>query len=87
MNTEQDEGHDGLSDRSESLLSVLRAVLAKRLAFETEYARIVRYAIQERHHQRRIAEVLRPVTEVHVRQEGCRAPSVAAVHDLIQQAR
>lgn len=49
-----------------TLLSLLRAALAKRLAFETKHDRVVRHAIQERHHQRWIAQVLRPVAKVHV---------------------
>jgi hypothetical protein len=66
-------------------LFLLRTVLAIRHPLEFPHDRIVDHPVQQRHHQRWVADIFRPIPKVQIRHERRGAMAVSAIHYLIQQ--
>jgi len=65
---------------------LFRSERSVRLALESLNDGAVDNAVQQRHRQRRITQVVRPVVEVDVRDQRRRSAPVAMIDDLVEQA-
>jgi hypothetical protein len=75
--------------RSSFLRFLLRLLLRRpnRHSLERNHIRLIHHSIQQGHRHRWIAQVIGPIIEAHIGDDGCRVATVASIDDFVKQAQ